>query len=124
MYKAYHQNTIRVEVITGERNSLYDTNIKNNFLHLIYTGQSCVIFFFCCDNRSPDGRHVQAGLNDQMVYQRHGQIPFISCMWSLVQSARPLLISNIFCGLGLILIFQADLVSGYKECSSNEETGF
>jgi hypothetical protein len=47
-----------------------------------------------------------------------GQIPCISCMWCLVQSATPSPLSNIFCSLlhmhvGLILIFQADPVSGY-----------
>jgi hypothetical protein len=30
-----------------------------------------VVFYFCCDNRSPYGRDVQAGLTDWMVYQRH-----------------------------------------------------
>jgi hypothetical protein len=28
-------------------------------------------FDFCRDNGSPDGRDVQDGLTDQMVYQRH-----------------------------------------------------
>jgi hypothetical protein len=30
-----------------------------------------VDFDFCCDNGSPDGRDVQAGLTDRKVYQRH-----------------------------------------------------
>jgi hypothetical protein len=43
---------------------------------------------------------------------------FIPCMWCMVQSAKPSLHSNIFCGflrmhVELILIFQADPVSGY-----------
>jgi hypothetical protein len=47
-----------------------------------------------------------------MVYQRCGQIPSISFMCYLVQSARPLLHSNIFCGLprmhvGLIFCFSS-----------------
>jgi hypothetical protein len=30
-----------------------------------------VAFYLCCDDGSPDGRDVQAGLADRMVYQRH-----------------------------------------------------
>jgi hypothetical protein len=30
-----------------------------------------LFFDFCCDNGSPDGREVQAGLTDRMVCQRH-----------------------------------------------------
>jgi hypothetical protein len=44
---------------------------KNKFSHSFYTGRSCSFFYFRCDNRGPDGRDVQAGLTDRMVYQRH-----------------------------------------------------
>jgi hypothetical protein len=30
-----------------------------------------VVFYFCCDNGSLDGRDVHAGLADRLVYQRH-----------------------------------------------------
>jgi hypothetical protein len=32
---------MRIEVITEETNSLYGTNIKTKFSHIIYTGQNC-----------------------------------------------------------------------------------
>jgi hypothetical protein len=41
------------------------------------------LFYFYSDNRSPDGRDVQAGLTDWMVCQEPCEwIPCISCMWS------------------------------------------
>jgi hypothetical protein len=118
MCEALHQRTITIDVITRETNSAYGTNTKNTNFPTLSTLDGVVVFYFYCDNRSPDGRDVQAGLTDQMVYQRRGQIPHISCMWCLVQSARPSLHSNIFCGLlpmhvELILIFRADSMSCY-----------
>jgi hypothetical protein len=93
--------------------SVWYQHREHKFSCLIYTGWSCSFFDFCCDNGCPDGRDVQAGLTDQMVCQRCGWILCISCLWFLVQSARPLH-SNIFCGplcmhVGLILIFTKTL---------------
>jgi hypothetical protein len=51
------------EVVPKETNSLYGTNMKTQFPHIIYTGQSC--------SCSPEGRNVQAGLAPQRIYQRH-----------------------------------------------------
>jgi hypothetical protein len=36
-----NQSTISIEVITKETNSLYGTNIKTQFSHIIYIGGSC-----------------------------------------------------------------------------------
>jgi hypothetical protein len=45
-------------------------------------------FYFRCDNSSPDGTDIQAGLIDQMVYQRHvGRFLVSPVMWCSVQSA-------------------------------------
>jgi hypothetical protein len=48
---------------------------------------------FCCDNGTPDGRDVQAGLTDRMIYQRHvcgflvfpvGGVRLNSCRWFML----------------------------------------
>jgi hypothetical protein len=72
----------RIEDITGEINSVYGTNIRTQFSHLIYTGRVVYSFFdFCYDNESPNGRDVQAELTARMVYQRHvvGFLVFPAC---------------------------------------------
>jgi hypothetical protein len=40
-YCCQNQSIIRKEVITRETNSLYGTNIKTQFSHIIYPGRSC-----------------------------------------------------------------------------------
>jgi hypothetical protein len=99
--------------MTQGTNSLYGNTIFTHNLHWTELWFSD----FCCNSESPDGRYVQDGLTDRMMYQRHedGFFVFLVC---LVHSERSSLLSNTFCGLlhthvGLILIFQADLVSGY-----------
>jgi hypothetical protein len=106
--------TIRIEVITTETNSLYSINIKTQLSHIIHTGWSCSFLTSAAVMGGPDGTDVQAGLTDWMIYQRRmGRADScISCRWCLVQSARPSLLSNIFCGLlhmliGRILIFSS-----------------
>jgi hypothetical protein len=42
MYEASHHRTIMIEIITGETKfSVSYQHKKNEFSHLIYTGQSC-----------------------------------------------------------------------------------
>jgi hypothetical protein len=46
---------------------------------------------FCCDNGSPDGTDVRAGLTARMVYQRHvgGFLAFPVCgVWFSLQDLR------------------------------------
>jgi hypothetical protein len=65
-----HQRTIKIEIITREiKYSGWYQHKKNTFSNSIYTGRRCS-FYFCCDNGSPDGRDVQAGLTDRMVSDR------------------------------------------------------
>jgi hypothetical protein len=48
-------------------------------------------FHFRCDNGSPDGRDIQAGLTDQTIYQRHVGLflVFPVCdVWFDLQSAN------------------------------------
>jgi hypothetical protein len=49
-------------VITGEINSPYGTNTKNTNFPTHSTLDGIVVFGFCCDNGSPDGRHIQTRL--------------------------------------------------------------
>jgi hypothetical protein len=59
------QSTVRTGVITNETNSLCGTNIKKKqFSHVSYTGRSCSFL-------SPDGRDIQDGLTERMIYRRH-----------------------------------------------------
>jgi hypothetical protein len=46
------------------------TQEKQNF-RLNLHWMELQLFYLCCDNRSPDGRDVQAVLTDWMVYQRY-----------------------------------------------------
>jgi hypothetical protein len=50
----------------------------NTVLTVGYTGRSCSFEDFCCDDRNPDGRNVQAGLTDKMICQNH-----VGCFLSL-----------------------------------------
>jgi hypothetical protein len=70
-YKALHQRTIKQYIIIGESKFyLWYQHKKKNFpFNLNWT--ELQFFYFCCDNGSPDGRDVQAGMTDRMVYQRH-----------------------------------------------------
>jgi hypothetical protein len=88
MHEALHQRTIRTEVITGETNFLYGTKTKNKFSYSIYAGWSCSFFYFHCDNGSPDGTDVQAGLTDRIIYQRYvgGFLVFPLCGYSVSSS--------------------------------------
>jgi hypothetical protein len=79
----------RIEVITGKTNSPYSTNTKKTNFHIQSTLGGVVVFYFCCDNGSPDMRDVQAGLTDRIVYQRHvgGFLVFLVCgFWFNLQS--------------------------------------
>jgi hypothetical protein len=40
-YCCYNWSAIRIKVITKETNSLYGTNIKTQFSHIIYTEWRC-----------------------------------------------------------------------------------
>jgi hypothetical protein len=40
-YCFQNYSTIRIEGIAKKKNSLYGTNIKTQFSHMIYTGRSC-----------------------------------------------------------------------------------
>jgi hypothetical protein len=73
---------------------------------------------FCCNNGSPDGRDVQAGLTDRMVQQRHtgGVLVFpAGGVWFNLQDLRffptYFVASTYACWTNFD--FQADLVSGY-----------
>jgi hypothetical protein len=93
-YHCYNQSTIRIEVIYKETNG---TNMKTQFSHIIYTGCSCSFLDFAAKwefrrERSPSW----VDLLDDL---RRGCISCISCMWCLVQSARPSLHCNVFCCL-------------------------
>jgi hypothetical protein len=61
----------------------------------------------------PDGRDVQAGLTDQMVYQRHvGGFLVLGSMCKTIVSFQHIL-GFFRAHVGIILIFQTDLVSRY-----------
>jgi hypothetical protein len=102
-----------------ENFSVWYQHKKRTFSHLMCTGRSSSFFFFT----SAVLMGVQMGDMSKLGWpngpaETCGWISCISCMWRLVQSGRPSLHSHIFCGLlhtyvGLILIFQADLGSGY-----------
>jgi hypothetical protein len=88
MYEALHQRAIRVEVITGERNSSHGINTN---LPTQSTLDGVEDFYFCCNNVSPDGIDVQAGLTGRMVQQRNvgGFLVFLVCgVWFNLQELR------------------------------------
>jgi hypothetical protein len=60
MYEALHQRTVTIEIITEENK--YSLRYQHTTLDGVV-----VLFYLCCDNGSPDGRDVQAGLIDRMV---------------------------------------------------------
>jgi hypothetical protein len=65
------QRSVKIEIIAEEMKfSVWYKHKKNNF-PTQSTLDGVVVSDFCCDNGSPDGRDVQAGLTDRMVYQRH-----------------------------------------------------
>jgi hypothetical protein len=51
------KSTVNIEVITKETNSLYVTNIKTQFSHIIHTRGNCS-FLTPAANGSLDGRDV------------------------------------------------------------------
>jgi hypothetical protein len=73
------------------RYSLSGTIIKTQFSSIIYTWRRRMYFSdFCCHNESPDGRDVEAGLADRMVYQRHvgGFLIFRVCAVKTVRCCK------------------------------------
>jgi hypothetical protein len=99
------------------RHTPHGTNIRKQIFPLNLHWTELQFPDFCCDNGSPDGRDVQAGLTDRMVYQRHvgGFLVFpVGGVWfSLQDFASFQHILRPSYAFGVIMIFQADSVSGY-----------
>jgi hypothetical protein len=65
--------------------------IQNTNFPIQSTLDGVLVSDLCCNNGGPNGRDVQAGLTDRMVYQRHegGFLVFPTCgVWFNLQDLR------------------------------------
>jgi hypothetical protein len=115
-YCCWYQSTIRREVITKEKNYQYGTNIKTQFSHIIYAGRNCGFLTSAVITRVQMGEMSKLGCLIGCS-TRGMRVNSLYFLWVVFGSlARPSQLSNTFTDLlrvyvGLILIFQTDLVS-------------
>jgi hypothetical protein len=81
----------RQKLSLDRRDTRYGTNTRKTNFPTQFTLDGVVVFYFCCHSGGPDGRNVQIGLTEQMVYQRHvgGFLVFPACgVWFNLQDLR------------------------------------